>query len=251
MSYFASLDQFRGAEFFPLVAFSDDIRLFARQHDVFFSGHGEREILYVWDAITGSDVCTVPLSYKLTALTFLPGAHILVTASDPNPHFAHSHMLEETPHIPHRLPLRKPVAKEGTRAIIEFWDISDLIWHADKVNLFPRKTKTYYLEGADTDVHYMITSPDGKLLYMRVSKPDWGDIPSGEFPARGYIFSLDSDGTLNLPAEIRLDDSVNVSIMRESPPPVRNPPVTVEVAPVDVGPLLPVDELPMPFGIPH
>jgi len=186
----------------PRMVFSDDGQLFALETPNW--GRGSR--LLVWDAATGSDICTVPLDYKLTAFTFLPGSHTLVTASDPNPEIPHTQSDEQQ--TSQATPMRKPVAKTETKAILEFWDIDNLIWYVEKTNLFPRKIKTAYLEGED-DIHYMVASQDGKLLYMRSGK---NIVLSGSILsiANGYIFSLDPDHKPDLPAEIRLDDGVIV-----------------------------------------
>ena len=131
-----------------------------------------------------------------------------MTVCDPNPEIHFVQPSEQ--HIPHTTPLRKPVAKTKTRAIIEFWDIDHLIWHKEKVNLFPRKIKTCYLEG-DDDIHYMIASPDGKMLYMRSGKKV---VQAGSWPsiANGYIFALDPNNPPNLPAEIQLNEKAVINL---------------------------------------
>jgi len=187
--------------------FSNDFHFFA--HEISNPDNKGGSRLLVWDAATGNDICTIPLGYKLTAFTFLPGCNTLVTACDPNPEIEfvqarNLHIPDTSPkidsHIPHATPDRKPVAQTETRAIIEFWDIDELIWHKEKVNLFPRKIKTCYLEGND-DILDMVASPDGKMLFMRS-----GNRVAGNTTAYGYIFSLDPDNPPDLPAEIQLND---------------------------------------------
>ena len=189
----------------PNMVFSDDYQLFAMDNEDENQNRGNH--LLVWDAATGSDICTVPLSYKLTAMTFLPKSRTLVTVCDPNPKIPHAVWRKDL-YIPFTTPMRKPVAKTQTRTIIEFWDIGHLIWHKEKVNLFPRKIKTCYLEGNE-GIYSMTASQDGKLLYMRSDKHTrvqsghiWSDGVAG-----GYVFWLDPNESLDLPAEIRPDDN--------------------------------------------
>ena len=188
------------------MAFSDDDQYFALDNNILEHNLGNH--LLVWDAPTGSDICTIPLAYKLTAFTFLPKSRVLVTACDPDPQIPFG--VRPNPHVPKTTPMRKPVPKTPSRAVIEFWDIDHLIWHKEKANLFPRKIKTCYLEGED-DIHFMAASPDGKLLYMRSGKPI---VERGSTLniANGYIFSLDPNEKPELPTEIRLDDQAIVRL---------------------------------------
>ena len=183
------------------IVFSDNCQLFAMQAR---ANSNNQVRLLIWDTATGSDLCTVPLAHPLTAYTFLPGSHTLITACDPNPKVAHTLPVSEEKHIPFALPMRKPVAKTETQAIIEFWDINHLIWHKEKANLFPRKIKTYYLEG-DDDIHSITASQDGKLLYLRSGKK----VSTGRGNAGyGYIVSLDPNNIPKLPATIQINDTL-------------------------------------------
>ena len=201
------LDSWTIREHLSKMVFSGDYRLFALNS---ISSSANKDHLIVWDAIMGTDICTIPVSYKWTAAVFLPGTHILVTACDTNPSIHIPFEQRDNEYPPLKLPMRKPIAKTETRAILEFWDIDNLIWYKEKVNLFPRKIKTAYLEG-DDDIQYMVASQDGKLLYMRSGKPAL-DSKHVLSLANGYIFSLDPDHKPDLPAEIQLDDGVIVNL---------------------------------------
>jgi hypothetical protein len=127
---------------------------------------------------------------------------MLVTACDPHP--VPPRDVRKTPSISQSTPMRTPVAKTKTRAIIEFWDLDRLIWHKEKVNLFPRKVKTCYLEG-ENDIYFMTASHDGKLLYMRSAKPVKKNNSLLSI-AHGLLFSLE------LPAEIPLEEEAILSL---------------------------------------
>ena len=195
---FCILRDYNYKEYIPRMVFSDDQKLFALE--IQNQDHRGSRLL-VWDGVTGNDICTVPLSYKLTAFAFLAGSNTLVTVCDPAPE--NPYVVQGGTHVPCATPLRTPVAKAETKAIVEFWDINHLIWHTEKANLFPRKIKMCYLE-EDNDIHYMVSSQDGKLLYMRSGKPV---VQTGSWlsVANGYIFSLDPNNKPDLPTEIRLD----------------------------------------------
>ena len=191
------------------MSFSADKKIFAMENRDYSQRNAH---LFVWDATTGNDICTVPLDYKLTAYTFLRDGHVLVTACDPDPEVKFEP--EKSRFVSHANPMRKPVVKTKTRAIIEFWDIDHLLWHKEQANLFPRKIKTRYIKG-DDDIRFMTPSPDGKLLYMRSGKKDT-EIRFEGSVANGYFFPLEPDDIPETTSVIRLNDK---ALVKYPPPP--------------------------------
>ena len=171
--------------------FSNDMRYFANQ-----SGREVR--LSVWDAETGSDICTIPIvPDHLRAYTFLPDNKTFVTVVDPNP--KNSQGYRRYDYIPKADPLPIPPIEGETHAIIEFWDLDDLIWDKHQANIFPKRTRICYLEG-ETTLCGLVASPDGKLLYANTDKNVKREGNSNDI---GYIFAIDPNEKIELPAELK------------------------------------------------
>lgn len=166
----------------------------------------------VWDANTGSDVCAIPLAHRLTAMTMLAHANILVTVCDPAPKYPPDKRRPDL-HAPLRSAPVVPKAIEATHALLEFWNLDELIWDKDRGGLFPRRIRACYLDASIGEVSSLVASPDGALLYVRSAE----NLVQGDSTlsiAAGYLFPL-TDRPPKIPSNMLLDDSV-VSKLEES-----------------------------------
>lgn len=185
-------------------AVSSDGKCFATEYAI--------DLPMVWDANTGGDVCAIPLAHKLTALTMLKHANILVTACDPAPKYQPDKRWPDL-YAPFRSAPVVPKAAEATHALLEFWNLDELIWDKDRGCQFPRRIRACYLDASIGEVSSLVASPDGALLYIRSAE----NLVQGDSTlsiAAGYLFPL-TDQPPKIASKMSLDDSA-VSKLEES-----------------------------------